>query len=356
MQRFLLTFLLVILVALLACTEATLAPTHTPSPTASPTETPIPTATPTQRSMAAPMGTLARTPAPKTTSTPEPPTVVPAQELETPTHEPTPIPTSTGLQPTPTPTKETVRIPPDSGNYPRVGRLNTVVKWPTSNVLIPVLWLGCFHEGKIVPAGSGVAIQLGGAEYMVTALHLAKLCGMNPLVRSNNQWNAITWEIVATSEADDIAVLKTDPVLDEWKISVRHGKVEGERYGQIGFALGYPTVFGEHGRETSHIPEVQGRPIPVVALAVSNFAETAKGIYSSSYINDGFSGGAIVFPVGTDDWTIAGIITGFPYFPRPVYRDGETTGDYIRQHSGLVVFTPLERVEELINESTGKGG
>ena len=253
-------------------------------------------------------------------------------------------------------TPVTERGDPGGGSYPGNSEANMVAKWPTANVLNPILWLGCHLGETTVPAGSGVVIQLEKAEYLVTALHVATSCGMNPLVRSNNEWNAITWEIVATSEADDIAVLRTDVVLDGLKNPVRHGKVEGEKYGQIGYALGYPGFRGENGPETNHIAVVGGRPIPIAALAISNFASTEKGTYSSSFINAGFSGGAIVFPVGTDDWTIAGIITHFPTVPRPVYRAGKETGDYIKQHTGLVGFTPLERVEELINESNTNSG
>ena len=248
-------------------------------------------------------------------------------------------------------TPVTERSDPGRGSYLGNSEANMVLKWPTANVLNPILWLGCHQGEATVPVGSGVVIQLQKAEYLVTALHVAASCGMNPLVRFNNEWNAITCEIVATSEADDIAVLRTDVLLDGSKIPVRRGKVAGEIYGQIGYALGYPGVYGESGLETNHVAVVGGRTVPIVALAISNFASTEKGTYSSSYINAGFSGGAIVFPVGTKDWTIAGIITHFPVVPRPVYRAGNDTGDYIMQHTGLVGFTPLERVEELINES-----
>ena len=227
-------------------------------------------------------------------------------------------------------------------------------QWPTANVLNPILWLGCHQKEAIVPAGSGVVIQLDEAEYLVTALHVAEACGMNPLVRCHDKWYAIKWETVASSKADDIAVLQTDVVLDDAKIPVKHGSASETVYGQIGYALGYPGISGEHGPETNHILVVGGRPIPIAALAISNFASTEKGIYSSSYINAGFSGGAIVFPVGTNDWTIAGIITHFPTFPRPVYRDGKETGDYILQHTGLVGFTPFGRIEELIGEARTK--
>lgn len=232
--------------------------------------------------------------------------------------------------------------------------MNTVVRWPTANVLNPILWLGCPQEGNIVPAGTGVVIHLEDAEYLVTALHVAVPCGMNPFVRFNGKWNAVTWETVATSQTDDIAILRTDVILDDSRIPVRHGTVAGVIYGQIGYALGYPGVRRGREHETDHIVEVGGRPIPIVALAIANFASTGKATYSSSYINAGFSGGAIVFPVGEDDWTIAGIISHFPTVPRPVYREGKETGDYILQHTGLVGFTPFERIEELIEEARAK--
>ena len=230
--------------------------------------------------------------------------------------------------------------------------VNTVVNWPTANVLNPILWLGCHRNGSEVPECSGVVIQIDETEYLVTALHVAEPYGMSPLVRYNDKWNAVNWETVATSREDDIAVLRTDMVLDGSKIPVKLGKAAGAIHGQIGYNLGYPGVFDESGPKTNHIVEVGGRPIPIVALATQNFALEGKGPYSSSYINAGFSGGAIVFPIGTDDWTIAGIITHFPTIPRPVYRGSEKTGDYILQHTGLVGFTPMERVVELINESS----
>ena len=171
-------------------------------------------------------------------------------------------------------TPATERSDPGGGNYPENSESNMVAKWPTANVLNPILWLGCHQGETTVPTGSGVVIQLERAEYLVTALHVAAPCGMNPLVRSNNTWNAIAWETVAISEADDIAVLRTDVGLDGSKIPVKHGKVEGEIYGQIGYALGYPAVYGERGPETSHVAEVGGRPIPIVTLAMLNFAST----------------------------------------------------------------------------------
>ena len=52
-------------------------------------------------------------------------------------------------------------------------------------------------------------------------------------------------------------------------------------------------------------------------------------------------------------WTIAGVITQFPAVPRPVYdRNGNETGQYIMQHSGLVGYVPMSAVMKLIKEPT----
>ena len=52
-----------------------------------------------------------------------------------------------------------------------------------------------------------------------------------------------------------------------------------------------------------------------------------------------------------DDWTIAGIIHGFPHISREVYLNGEKTELLVDQHTGIVVYTPMEKVQELIKQA-----
>ena len=224
-----------------------------------------------------------------------------------------------------------------------------IARYPTADVLNPILWLGCHRSGGLTSMGSGVVVNINGDQYLATALHVIENCGLNPQVRYNGQWNAINWQTLEVDEDNDIAVLKTETPLDSQKISVLYGEPAGLVYGQIGYALGFPGF----GRKLSadHIIEVGGRPIPIVSLAVANFTSTGNATYSASYINAGFSGGAIVFPVENDKWTIAGIITHFPTIEREVYRDGKETGDYIKEHTGLVGYTPFRVVETLIRNA-----
>ena len=98
---------------------------------------------------------------------------------------------------------------------------------PTANVLNPLLWLGCHANGDLVSTGSGVIINVGGVEYLATALHVIGEYGLNPRVRSNGKWQPIVWETVAVDKQHDIAVLKTNAVLDPRKIPVKYGEPKG---------------------------------------------------------------------------------------------------------------------------------
>ena len=219
---------------------------------------------------------------------------------------------------------------------------------PTANVLNPLLWLGCHVNGGLVSTGSGVVINAGGVEYLATALHVIEDYGLNPRVRSYGKWQAIDWQTVAIDRQHDVAVLKTDTVLDPQGIPVKYGEPAGMVYGGVGYVLGFPTWEGAGGIQTNHVTEAGGRAIPIASLVVANFAASGESTYSASYINAGFSGGAVVFPLANDDWTIAGIVTHFPIVRRPVYRGCVKTGDYVLEHTGIVGYTSLLLVLDLI--------
>ena len=218
---------------------------------------------------------------------------------------------------------------------------------PTAEVLTPVIWLGHAHGNNPVPAGSGVVTRLGGKEYVATAFHVLEECGKSPLVRFFEDWVPLPWKILAVDNDSDIAILSTEYELVGPNLPVNYGVTEGMVHGQIGYALGFPGVLDPISGGVSHVAEANGRPLPFSTL-VTLYLHFSKGtVYSPSYINAGFSGGAIAFPVGNPvKWTIAGIITHFPNVPRPVYRSGVETGDYVMQHTGLVGFTPFERYSQ----------
>ena len=227
---------------------------------------------------------------------------------------------------------------------------------PTSNVLSRLVWLGDQATGS---QGSGTLVSDSGVDYLVTAHHVYRDCKGNPSVRFGGLWNSLQWEVVAKDESLDVIVLKSSKLPADLAglagLPVLYGVPRGTVHGQIGYSLGFPGVYESVNRlRTDHILEMDGRPIPIATLVVANLSAESKLHYSASYINAGFSGGAIVYYVAQQEmWAIAGVITQFPVVPRPVYdRNGKKTGQFIMQHSGLVGYVPMSAIMKMIEDAS----
>ena len=236
---------------------------------------------------------------------------------------------------------------------------------PTAEALLRVVWMGQQHNNAVIPYGSGVIVSLQESEYLVTAHHIAANCAFDPFVRYKDQWHRLSWRVVADSEKLDVTVLESDTkfISADNPLPVDYGAVKGVMHGQIGYALGFPRILGNSGFDLTHITVAGDRPIPLPAILVVNLSfGDVDSAYAASYVNDGYSGGAIVARVvETGKWTVLGIIKGAPLIPRPVRtrttRDKgkvvyeETDEVVFGQHAGLVGYTPWSRVEELITDS-----
>ena len=235
---------------------------------------------------------------------------------------------------------------------------------PTKEALLRVVWTGRQHQGSVIPFGSGVIVSLDHGEYLVTAHHVAAACGFDPFVRYRNQWHRLGWRVVADSEKLDVTVLESDTkfISADNPLAVGYGTVKGLAHGQIGYALGFPRIAGDSGFNLSHVTVFDDRPMPIPAMLVVNLPMAGvESAYGASYINDGYSGGAIVAQVAeTGKWAVLGIIKHTPTVDRPVLRPATDasgkpvyvrTGEVVRQHTGLIGYTPWARVEELIADS-----
>ena len=81
----------------------------------------------------------------------------------------------------------------------------------------------------------------------------------------------------------------------------------------------------------------------------------ATATYTGGYVNSGFSGGAIVYSTTGKQkhrWSIAGIITKRGGVPKRTGIDEDGKRVVIMEPTGMVKFTRMERVLELIDEAT----
>ena len=223
----------------------------------------------------------------------------------------------------------------------------TSQRYLTTNVLHRVFWVT--HQGK--PAGTGFAVDVDGKQYLVTAQHVARDCRYQPdiRIRQGPHWSNVnlTWTTVGEDAEADVAVLAAASPLCPSELSVTLG--QGNLiYGTIGYALGFPSSLAPS--DVGWLPE--GRPIPVPALAVMYFSQEGDTACCSGYITNGYSGGPIVFPTGNaNEWTFAGICTGFPTLRRPIDMEGAPVEFKAFEPTGLISMAKTQVAEKIIRDN-----
>ena len=233
---------------------------------------------------------------------------------------------------------------------------------PTAEFLQAIVWLGYRKEdGNGAPEGSGVVVHHQGREYLATALHVAKRCKFQPLIRREGRWVPAYWDTIGVDDTADIAVLSTLSVKLS-NLTPKYG-FAGALIGAVGRAMGFPALADPE--EMSHITEMNGFPIPMTML-ISSYAQLTKGAdesihYTGGYVNTGFSGGAILLQTTIDGsgWSIGGIITNRGGLLRNILRKDANTGEvddddelFVAEPSGLIRFAGIGTVTNLIEQGS----
>ena len=229
----------------------------------------------------------------------------------------------------------------------------TQLSAPTSEFIYATLWLGKTHyDAAPSPIGSGVVVHHREREFLATALHVARQCEFQPVVKRNGSWWRVQWSVVGIDEVADIAVLETKPSKLS-NLTPEYGHV-GITLGAIGRAMGFPAL--SDPREVDHIGELEGHPIPLTVL-VSSYLSFREGQetsvhYLGGYVNAGFSGGPVLLP-SDNGWKIAGIITHREAVIKSMYRTNEETSKTERilygEPSGLIRFADIRVAIALID-------
>lgn len=233
-----------------------------------------------------------------------------------------------------------------------------IIKPPVSNVLTRVYWLSAPHP-QDWRTGSGVAVHVGGVEYLITAHHVVEL-NDQPSIRYGGSWRDVAWDSVVMDKERDLAVLKPKEVIHPERHHVLYGEVKGLVHGQIGYALGYPYLNVDDDI-SKYVLETNKRTIPIPALVLAVLSADAELSVAAGHINAGFSGGAVVFPV-EDEWTLAGMVANYHAIARPVLvrnDQGQVSDDdkehdelYFEDHVGFVGYLRWSAIEHAIEIAT----
>ena len=198
--------------------------------------------------------------------------------------------------------------------------------------------------------GTGFTVEVQGRQYLVTAKHIvAAATGAFTLEFLHERaWKSLSVELVGHSQNSDISVLASSQELPgrEYKTDLTSASMI---YGQDVFFLGYPLgLYGDHP------PVLQGYPVPYVKKAtLSMFGSIAEPTIILDGINNaGFSGGPVAFQMmGTNEWKIAGAISGYLQLQQPVFDGSHPTAFHHQENTGLIQVAPISHAVELINSN-----
>ncbi len=216
--------------------------------------------------------------------------------------------------------------------------------YPTTNV-IQRTFLIRFGNSR----GTAFTIDRAGRQYLVTARHVLEgiKTGESINVWHEKQWKPIGVNVIGVGEGDvDVIVLACGE-----QVSPTHPlKADGAGLiiGQQAYFLGFPFGLDSGGQEIN-----RGLPIPFVksgVISAFSFGNSNK-IYVDAHVNEGFSGGPLVFsPQGHPNVLhVTGVVVAYPTRSQPVVdAQGKHIG-YARENPGLVLAIAIKHVVELID-------
>lgn len=158
--------------------------------------------------------------------------------------------------------------------------------WPRAEHLLRVFFI---RSGK--QSGTASAVDVGGKQYFVTALHVVEeameTCALDFF--RDNAWRSTAIVVIGMSFEHDIAVFAChEPVVRN--LNIAFDVAGGIAAGQEAFFLGFPLGIKGHLINT-------GYPIPVIKRGVVALFHPGppRHILLSASANPGFSGGPLYF-------------------------------------------------------------
>ena len=214
----------------------------------------------------------------------------------------------------------------------------------TANVIHRTL-----HIGRADSQGTAFTVDHGGKQYLVTARHVVEgiASGERISVAHQEQQKLIEINVVGVGEgAVDVAVLACQQQLSP--MHPLEPTTVGLAYGQQAYFLGFPFGWDAGGEHINH-----GLPLPFVkAGVISAWTNgTVKRIYIDSHVNEGFSGGPVVFSPPGDQKVlrVAGVVVGYPKRFQPVVDEHGNTVALAQENPGLVLAIDISHVVALID-------
>ena len=206
-----------------------------------------------------------------------------------------------------------------------------------------------FHISRDNKTGSAFTFDRGGKQYLVTARHVVEGIASSDsiLIAQTKRWKIIDINVVGVGEGEaDVAVLACQLQLSPTHPLEPVGPQAEFFYGQQAYFLGFPFGWDSGGEHMNN-----GMPIPFVKTGIiSAFTigdAPVQKIYLDAHVNEGFSGGPVVFD--QDGLYVAGVVVSYPKRFQPVVDDQKNTVAHAQENPGIVLAISISHVVALID-------
>ena len=211
----------------------------------------------------------------------------------------------------------------------------------TTNIIQRML-----HIGRDNKTGSAFTFDRGGKQYLVTARHVVEgiASSASIFIAQKKRWSIVDINVVGVGEGEaDVAVLACQQQLSP---TLQLEPSNMFVYGQQAYFLGFPFGWDSGGEHMNN-----GMPIPFVKTGIISaftLGDTpVKKIYLDAHVNEGFSGGPVVFD--QNGLHVAGVVVSYPKRFRPVVDDQGNTVGHAQENPGIVLAISIFNVVALID-------
>ena len=204
----------------------------------------------------------------------------------------------------------------------------------TNNVIQRVFYL------RHVKTGTCFTLDIDSKQYFITARHVVENLKDNDNIELlyKNKWESFKVTLIGHSKVVDISVfaIKNQLLLAHPLPATTAGIVYGQDLYFLGFPYGYYTDIGETNR---------GFPLPLVKEGILSNMSTKENPYLliDGHNNLGFSGGPVIFKKsGSNDFSVAGVVTGF-------YKEHDEKDEILENtNSGIIEAPDIKYALDLI--------
>ena len=199
--------------------------------------------------------------------------------------------------------------------------------------------------------GTCFAIDYENLQYIVTARHIVEAITDSEIIHiaHEQEWKNCSVNLVGHCEGKvDISVLAAGVQLAP-QLSLPPTSV-GIVLGQDVYFLGFP-----YGLSSEIENLNRNFPFPLVKKAILSAFESETGpLLLDGHNNPGFSGGPVIFSEWgkrANEFSVAGVISGYQYNMEPVYLEGKRTPLEFKYNTGIIAAYGIKHAVDLIRQN-----